>query len=243
MVAYYHISEKGTREINEDSISIAKRDDSYCFTLCDGLGGHHSGDVASSTVTEVFSELFQSTQMSVDEFFATAYTQSNYIINELQNNEDKADGMKTTVASFVISDNECVWSHIGDSRVYYFDKWKLKARTLDHSVPQLLVKNGEIDEKEIRFHPDRNRLLKVIGGEKNCPKYDVSDAVRIDDFYAFLICSDGFWEFINERQMQMCLLMSKCPEQWLKLMEKKVLKAGKDKAMDNYSAIAVFVKP
>jgi serine/threonine protein phosphatase PrpC len=243
VVTYYYISEKGTREINEDSISVAKRDNNFCFTLCDGLGGHNSGDVASSTVTEIFSELFQSAKISVDDFFMTAYTQANCIVNELQNNEDGINGMKTTVASLVISDNKCVWSHLGDSRIYCFNKWKLKSRTLDHSVPQMLVKENEISEKEIRFHPNRNRLLRVIGGDTQRPKYDVSGAVEIDGFYAFLICSDGFWELIDEREMRCCLLRSKTPEQWLNLMEKIVLKHGKNKAMDNYSAIGVFVKP
>jgi serine/threonine protein phosphatase PrpC len=243
VVTYYYISEKGTRELNEDSISVVKRDNSYCFTLCDGLGGHNSGNVASKTVTDIFSELFQSNVIDVDDFFTTAYTQSNFIINEMQNNDDGINGMKTTVASLVVSDNECKWSHLGDSRIYCFTKWKLKSRTLDHSVPQMLVRGKEISEKEIRFHPDRNRLLRVVGADSQRPKYDVSEVVNADEFYAFLICSDGFWELIDEQKMQWCLLRSKTPEQWLELMKKTVIKNGENKAMDNYSAIAVFVSP
>ena len=58
---------------------------------------------------------------------------------------------------------------------------------------------------------------------------------------AFLLCSDGFWELIEEKTMQTMLKKSETPENWLDNMEKEVLKNGKGKEMDNYSAVAVFV--
>lgn len=67
------------------------------------------------------------------------------------------------------------WGHVGDSRLYYFKNGKIVKRTLDHSVPQMLVARGEIDEKEIRHHPDRNRLVRVMGMEWDEPKYQVSE--------------------------------------------------------------------
>ena len=93
------------------------------------------------------------------------------------------------------------WGHVGDSRLYYFKNGRIVKRTLDHSVPQMLVAAGEIDEKEIRHHPDRNRLVRVMGMEWDEPKYQVSEPMPEEPGQAFLLCSDGFWENIEEEQI------------------------------------------
>ena len=62
------------------------------------------------------------------------------------------------------------------------------------------------------------------------------------DKQAFLLCSDGFWELIDEKMMCKTLKKAKTPEEWLKSMEQIVLENGKGTNMDNYSAIAVFVR-
>ena len=65
----------------------------------------------------------------------------------------------------------------------------------------MLVAAGEIDEKEIRHHPDRNRLVRVMGMEWDEPKYQVSEPMPEEPGQAFLLCSDGFWENIEEEQI------------------------------------------
>ena len=117
----------------------------------------------------------------------------------------------------------------------------LVQHTLDHSVPQMLVAAGQIKEKQIRNHPDRNRLLRVLGIDWDTPKYQIADAIAREKNQAFLLCSDGFWELIEEKKMQHCLKKAKTPEQWLKLMEEIVLKNGQGKNMDNYSAVALWL--
>ncbi len=104
----------------------------------------------------------------------------------------------------------------------------------------MLVAAGEIDEKEIRHHPDRNRLVRVMGMEWDEPKYQVSEPMPEEPGQAFLLCSDGFWENIEEEQMEACLQKSANPHEWLERMEKIVVKNGRGTNMDNYSAIVVF---
>lgn len=241
MISYSLISDKGSRKINEDSVSVSQNGGNYCFTLCDGLGGHGNGDVASAEVTGIFSELFKNNNYSAEEFFAQAYSQANNKVLELQKENGSANGMKTTVVSLVISNGECRWSHLGDSRLYCFGKRSIKARTYDHSVPQMLVVSKEIKEREIRFHPDRNKILRAIGADEETPKYQLSDSVKIEDCEAFLLCSDGFWELISERRMCSLLKRSKSVKEWLEAMQKAVIKKGKNINMDNYSAIAVII--
>ncbi len=242
MINYSSVSDKGSRGVNEDSVSVAVKSDKYCFTLCDGLGGHGNGDVASSAVTGIFSDIFKNRDMNAEEFFLEAYSQANSRVLELQEENGSSNGMKTTVVSLVISGSECRWSHLGDSRLYCFAKNSVKVRTYDHSVPQMLVLSKEIKEKDIRFHPDRNKILRAIGADDEMPKYQLSDPVRLEDCNAFLLCSDGFWELISERRMCSLLRKSGTAEEWLRKMEQAVVKKGKNINMDNYSAVAVIIK-
>jgi serine/threonine protein phosphatase PrpC len=148
--------------------------------------------------------------------------------------------MKTTGVCFVISGGKCQWGHIGDSRLYAFRKNKVALRTLDHSVTQMLVLSGEIKEKHMPHHPDRNRLLRVIGVDWDSPRYNISEQFPVSDFQAFLLCTDGFWEFITAKKMGSFLKKSKTAAEWLALMEAEIAKNGKGKDMDNFTAIAVI---
>ena len=109
-------------------------------------------------------------------------------------------------------------------------------------MPQMLVNRGDIKEKDIRHHEDRSRLLRVMGTEWDRPKYQVVEGIKLTKRSSFLLCSDGFWELIDEKQMSKTLKKADSPQQWLAAMEEIILANGKGTNMDNYSAIAVFVR-
>ncbi len=241
MISYSTISEKGGRPVNEDSFSVAKRGESFCFTLCDGLGGHGSGDIASKGVAKLFKAVFEQSKLNGKKFFDFAYSKSNEAVIEYQEKKGNTYGTKTTVVSLIVDSETCMWSHLGDSRLYCFKKDSDYLRTLDHSVPQMLVRSKEISETEIRFHPDRNKILRAIGVDDEKPNYQLSECIKTNECSAFLLCSDGFWELIDEIHMISLLKASNSPDEWLKKMSEIVLSNGKGKNMDNYTAIAVFV--
>ena len=159
-----------------------------------------------------------------------------------QKEMDAEASMKTTVVCLVIKDGKAKVVHVGDSRFYQFKKHRLIQQTKDHSVPQMLVNRGMIREKDIRYHEDRSRLLRVMGTEWDAPKYQVMEEFDVSPDDSFLLCSDGFWEMIEEKDMAKTLKSSKTPEEWLEKMKKVVLRHGKKVNMDNYSAIAVFCR-
>ena len=141
-----------------------------------------------------------------------------------------------------IDEHQIRRGHIGDTPRYYFNRNKLKERTLDHSVPQMLVSVGKLKEKEIRHHPDRNRLLRVLGIEMDEVNYQESGRLERSGQQAFLLCTDGFWELIEEKKMEALLKKADTPEQWIRLMQEVILKNGRNTDMDNYSAIAVWLE-
>lgn len=133
-----------------------------------------------------------------------------------------------------------MWAHIGDSRLYHFLDGELIEQTFDHSVSQMAVLRGEISQEEIRGHVDRNRLLRAIGREDTI-KIDCSDIVDMEgEDHAFLLCTDGFWEYVTEDEMEKDLRKSRSPGEWLDRMLKRLDKRTRKKNNDNNSAVAIM---
>ena len=146
--------------------------------------------------------------------------------------------MKTTLVFLYIEDGCARWMHIGDSRLYHFSGGHLQSQTMDHSVSQMAVLMGEITPQEIRFHEDRNRVLRALGGDNAKP--DVSAPVILTGGNdAFLLCTDGFWEYVYEEEMEKTLQNAKTPQEWLKSME-TILRTRTPADSDNFTAAAVF---
>lgn len=237
---YACFSNKGDREHNEDSIGVFSCNDRQAFILADGLGGHGCGDLASKTVVDTVEEMLYSNYTSDEEFLNITMSNAQEKLLALQKLNVAANKMKTTAVLLYLHD-QCVSSaYIGDSRLYYIRHHSIVRRTFDHSVPQMLFATGEIKEKDIRHHEDRNRLLRALGTECDEPRYQL-DTIRqsIDRQDAFLLCSDGFWEWITEKEMEKSLRKELSAQDTLNDMVKKVQKAGKGKNMDNYSAIFI----
>ena len=238
-LSYATFTDVGDREINEDSLCAMERDGKYCFAVCDGLGGHGMGDAASRLVVEVFQEMFEKTE-DMSSFLPQAIQASQDILMAEQKRLDVSHKMKTTVAAMVSDGKRAYIGHVGDSRVYVFRHNKVLRRTLDHSIPQMLVLTREIKEEEIRNHPDRNVLLQSVGTEWEEPMYELMRPVPLWRCQGFLLCSDGFWELIDEEKMCALLRESASPEEWLRRMAAVVKENGTDREMDNYSATAVW---
>lgn len=238
---YDTISKPGSRDVNEDSVSVTEYKGRTCFVVADGLGGHGGGDVASRLAVRAFDAVFSSGKGFPAELLSQAFTQAQSDILQEQQRMGVPSQMKTTVVALAIQNGQAVWGHIGDSRLYAFEHGKVKLRTLDHSVPQMLVLSREISEKDIRGHPDRNRLLRVLGAAEEPPRFELSEVQLTGQIQAFLLCSDGFWEFITEKEMGKMLKKSRTPTEWLRQMQEIVEQRGQGTDMDNYSAISVML--
>lgn len=239
MLKYAIITDSGDRDVNEDSVGFAQKDNIMCFVLCDGLGGHGMGDVASEYVKDIFLTSFQESPNTKD-FFEKTFVAAQESLMKKQQELSATNKMKTTLVCMVSDNRNVQVGFVGDSRFYAFSKNKVKVHTKDHSIPQMLVFTKEIDESQIRNHPDRNMLLRVMGITWDKPMYERLKPIPLKKCQAFLLCSDGFWELIEETEMCSLLKESLTVDEWLSKMTDVVKKNGRDKNMDNFSAIAIW---
>lgn len=229
-------SNQGGRDYNEDSVRIYEESGRCCVAVADGLGGHGGGAAASAAaagwMTDSFKNGWEQSESRIQEIFRGA----NRKVLAQQSDTCK---MKTTCVSLFIEGASAIWAHIGDSRLYHFADGQLEDYTLDHSVSQMAVLSGEITRAQIRFHEDRNRVLRALGAEGEI-KPDIASA-KLDDgrFHAFLLCTDGFWEYVLEGEMEIDLAKAASPSGWIQYMTERLQKKVNGKN-DNYSAAAVF---
>ncbi len=236
------LSMPGGRANNEDFVAEAAYGNSRCFVLCDGLGGHDCGEVASSHVANVVTSMFAATG-DYSTFIADAFIKAQESLLELQVERHMENAMKTTMVILVVTDEVIKWGHIGDSRLYHiFNDDTRYERTKDHSMVQILCDMGEITEKEMRHHEDRNKILRVMGAEWGTKSFEVSGVIERDyNTHSFALMTDGFWEYVEEEEMLLIKKETDSCQEWLKEMEKLVLERADMTSTDNYSAICVTV--
>lgn len=233
------LSKPGGRDNNEDFVLYAKYNTSECFILCDGLGGHECGEVASSNVAQYIADKFEEDGDSPS-FLDDAINGAQEMLLALQQEKNMQKAMKTTLVVLIITDEHIKWAHIGDSRLYHiFEDGNRYERTKDHSIVQVLCDIGEITEDDMRHHEERNKILRVMGSEWTGKSFDKSAILERETGHAFALMTDGFWEYVKEEEMLNLLRNTANSEEWLKEMEKIVVSRADMTKTDNYSAICV----
>lgn len=230
------LSDPGGRAINDDTACIHEGKKCAHVFVGDGLGGYAGGRQASQAAGGALMEVSRQGSMLTDAQLLSGAAKAELAVRELQ--KKTGGNMKTTLVFLSVEGDSARWMHVGDTRLYQFQNGKRVAQTLDHSVSQMAVLMGEITLEQIRFHEDRNRVLRALGGENAKP--ELSAQVKLPKGQtAFLLCTDGFWEYVYESEMEDTLRQARTPEAWLKAME-KILLSRVTGENDNYTAAAVF---
>lgn len=235
MILYASCTDVGGRPYNEDTVDFKKTDEDHlCVALADGLGGHGGGQIASGEAVKLILDGWDgtATPASLCELIQAAHRK----VLSLQTPVCK---MKTTAVVLSVECGLAQWAHAGDSRLYHFIDGRLVFQTRDHSSSQIAVLMGQIKPEEIRFHEDRGSIFKALGQENNLSA-DAKEEELSPGKHAFLLCSDGFWEYVYEDEMEKELKAAESPQDWLQRM-KHCLDSRAAGDNDNNTAAAVWV--
>ncbi len=202
----YNLQELGQRQNQEDSLFPALGKSTIndrLFVLCDGMGGHEKGEVASATVCETISSTilsaWHSDEALRDELFLQALSAAYDALDIKDNGEERKMG--TTMTFLCLHANGATVAHIGDSRIYQLRPATKKSparivfRTQDHSLVNDLVKIGEITEEEAKHHPQKNVITRAMQPcQEHRAKADIAHLTDIQPGDYFYMCSDGMLE-------------------------------------------------
>lgn len=237
----YAYTHKGGRQHNEDCLTYKEKDTKATWVLADGLGGHAGGEIASQigveAIVDYLDQIDEVTPISLKE----AVDCANSRVISAQEEQPHTKRMKTTLVAALTDYTKLYWANVGDSRLYFFREGQLIAHTVDHTVSYKAYLAEEIAYEEIRNHEDKSKLLRVVGNDDKC-KVDLNEeGIVLQEGDAFLLCSDGFWEYIYEIEMAIDLQKAQTSKHWIDAMLQRHMRRAQANH-DNYSVIGVFVK-
>ena len=240
-----HFTAIGDRLSNQDTLDYASEDDLSCFVLADGTGGHEGGEIAANLVTTGILEKFKQeasfSARALNSYIDWAIIQ---VAKKQQQNKTLGD-MSTTVATVLIDQhNRCaLWAHLGDTRIYLFRAGKTQIISKDHSMAQSMVDAGIADYGQIRLHPQRSVLFAAIGAQGETVPDVTSEALPLQDGDAFFLCTDGYWEWLQDHEMEQSLMNTQSSSEWLGKMNAVAQQniGALCVNRDNFSAFAIRI--
>lgn len=213
-VSAYTIWEQGPRPRQEDSIFPAHKgttSDDRLFLVCDGMGGHSAGDVASSTVCAALSSSVLASCDAEGEFtddiFEAALSAAYDALDSKDDGSPKKMG--TTLTFLKLHKAGCTIAHIGDSRVYHLRpgadaaSTEIVYQTQDHSLVNDLVRIGELTPEEAKTSKQRNVITRAM--QPNMERRSRADIAHTSDIRKgdyFLLCSDGILEQMEDDNLK-----------------------------------------
>ncbi|MBR0161003.1 MAG: serine/threonine-protein phosphatase [Oscillospiraceae bacterium] len=229
---------QGGREENQDCVGRELNENAGLFVVADGLGGHQKGRLASKTVVNSLRKAWKEEPFCDADGILSRIADANQAVLRLQ--EEQNCNAKSTVVALAIDGERAVWAHTGDSRLYSFGFWAVHPLTEDHSVAYKKYKAGEIRKDEIAKDEDQSSLLRALGNE-NRWNPDIGKADNLKKGTGFLLCSDGFWEYIREEEMLKDFRKAHDSEDWAaRMMDRAEPRFGKGN--DNFSLITIILR-
>jgi serine/threonine protein phosphatase PrpC len=233
-------SRRGSRKLNQDRIAYSYSRDALLMVVADGMGGHVGGEIAAQIVVRLMVERFQQEARPVirnpHQFLEETMLRAHAALGHYAHQLSMLESPRTTCVACVIQGSHAYWAHAGDSRLYLFRNGQVVTQTRDHSKVQYMVEQGLITQQAAATHPDRNKVYSCLGGILE-PVIDISRRTRVEQGDLFLLCTDGVWGVMSDRELIRSLcglpLLAAAPL----LLQEAERRGGPEG--DNLSAVAV----
>jgi protein phosphatase len=239
------IHELGNRKNQEDSIYPVKGEataDDRLFLVCDGMGGHDKGEVASAAIckgmSEAMKEMMTDHSIIQDEQFESALTKA---YDTLDAADEAHEGkMGSTMTFLCLHKGGCMVAHIGDSRIYHLRPQtnEVLYRSRDHSLVQQLYELGEISYNEMSTSPRKNIILKAMQPyQDERVKATIVHITDIREGDYFYLCSDGMLEEMEDDELMDIMKADTTDEEKAQELIRRTVGNA-----DNHSAYLIRIK-
>ncbi len=215
---------------NEDSFLLR----APVFAVCDGMGGHAAGEVASAIAVDTIGRLAPG--VADDVLLGAAVESANTAVIEGAEKGIGKPGMGCTASCVLIEKNKMAVAHVGDSRVYLLRHGTLVRVTHDHSYVEELVDSGQITADEARVHPSRSIITRALGSDPDM----YADHFSLDVYRGdrVIVCSDGLSSMIPDSQIESVAVSAATPQQAADNLTAAALTAG---GADNVTVLVIDV--
>ena len=196
------------RKSNQDSVQVFKnKNNALMAIVCDGMGGHQGGDVASTMAVSHLGHNFVDTDFydcdRAQKWLNVQLSSENETILKTADRFPDLNGMGTTIVLAIVFANEALIAHLGDSRAYGYSAGEFTQLMEDHSLVNELVKLHQISKQQARNHPQKNIITQSLGVSSTIdPEYR---QVSLGENDIILLCTDGLTNSLNDPQIQQIL--------------------------------------
>ncbi|HXY38337.1 MAG TPA: Stp1/IreP family PP2C-type Ser/Thr phosphatase [Vicinamibacteria bacterium] len=253
MIEAYGRTDVGRRrKINEDSLLVSPETNLYA--VCDGMGGHNAGEVASRLAIETLASFVEESAsdkkitwpwgidaaLSFDaNRLKTAIKLANSRVFQAADNREELTGMGTTIVAAVVSGNKMTIGSAGDSRCYLVRHDQLKQLTRDDSWVSAALGEGILNSDDVEHHPLRNVITKAVGARDSIDLDTIEHTLEPGDLA--MLCSDGLHGMVNDQEL--ARLLVPVPDSLEEATARLVDSANQAGGRDNVTVVLLRYSP
>ena len=231
------LSDVGCQRVNnEDSYGYWESPDESFFArlgrlaiVADGMGGCEGGQFASRIAVEAVQQVYSnSADADPQQRLLEGFREAHGRIRQRARETPSLLGMGTTLTAFAVVGDQLYYAHVGDSRLYLLRAGKLHLVTHDHSLVSRLVETGIIRAEDADTHPQKHVLTAAVGIADEIQPESPAEPVALRESDILLLCTDGLWGQVSERELEQVLATQTPPEACRSLVQLAKERGGPD---------------
>ena len=234
------LSEAGTKAENNDYFGYVLLDNYAIWAVADGFDEEEGAKVAARIAVESAIEYFMLRPRFNYDVIKEMMNYANLKIKEKQEETQKYSLMHTSLLIIISNYNSILYGNIGNTRFYHIRGGYIISQSRDDTIAQLLVDEEALNISDMRFHRQRNDLLQAIGDFGKIKPNIIKKPVELIEKDVFCLTTVGFWENIDEHDLENDLSRFEDKKQWLNSLEKRILASLRDN-IENYTIAQVEV--
>ena len=235
------LSEAGTKAENNDYFGYVLLDNYAIWAVADGFDEEEGAKVAARIAVESVIEYFMLRPRFNYDVIKEMMDYANLKVKEKQEETQKYSLMHTSLLIVISNYNSILYGNIGNTRFYHIRGGYIISQSRDDTIAQLLVDEEALNISDMRFHRQRNDLLQAIGDFGKIKPNIIKKPVELMEKDVFCLTTVGFWENIDEHDMENDLSRFEDKKQWLNSLEKRILASLRDN-IENYTIAQVEVQ-
>ena len=234
-------SEAGTKNKNNDYFGYVQLDNYAIWAVADGFDEEEGADVAARLAVESAIEYFMLHPEFSREIISEIMSYVNLKVREKQSETERYSLMHTSFLIVISNYNALLYGNIGNTRFYHLRNGYVISQSRDDTVAQLLVEEEALNTGDLKYHRQRNDLLQAIGDYGEIKPNILKTPITLQEKDVFCLTTMGFWENIDEKEMEVELSRYDESKKWLVSLEKKVVATLRDD-VENYTFAAVTIE-